>query len=506
MTKFRLILLHIALLLCLNLNLYYGYETTSDPFRAQCDEFQSKLIETNATDTLHLCKEENKSTSGDQLCTSFNKLHSFLCEKNVSDKLNYCEVIVNSTKMVVEGGKAVTISCTDLCLNKNENQMLELCQKAQPTVTKGASPITTTTTTPTSVTSTLSKLATTTTTTTTSTTPSKLATITTTTTTSAPSKLTTITTKLVSSTKSQIPVNKNTDIETQETKSNRLADGYDGADDLPSLANPTNVVMTEVDEDDAINEMEDDADPFLPKDPDEKKTYTSEDRTGKQVGTFGVGDPDDGNSHFFVYFLTVVVLCIMGYVLYHNKKKVIALIVEGRQERRRRPNTNLYRKLDSNLEEVMLSSGTDSKTSRIRFARNKGPDEFWRKRKIFKLTAHLYGRSRNCYSLAIRAYYKSMQQAALGRLMKKVDRKELWQRRIGAASNELGTEYSTVMEGLVRSNIDINNKVLTDLAIYEPRTFQALAKVGQMKMFQETKKGLNSIDEPPAGVITRGML
>ncbi|XP_033212136.1 39S ribosomal protein L20, mitochondrial [Belonocnema kinseyi] len=53
--------------------------------------------------------------------------------------------------------------------------------------------------------------------------------------------------------------------------------------------------------------------------------------------------------------------------------------------------------------------------------RARGPDEFWRKRKIFKLAAHFRGRHRNCYSLAIRAVHRALQYATIGRKLKKLD-------------------------------------------------------------------------------------
>lgn len=77
------------------------------------------------------------------------------------------------------------------------------------------------------------------------------------------------------------------------------------------------------------------------------------DNTRRPQHTISYGEPDDGDTHFFVYYLTVIGVCILMYVLFHNKQKILALIVEGRQERRRRPNTSQYRPLDNNLEDVI---------------------------------------------------------------------------------------------------------------------------------------------------------
>uniref|UniRef100_T1IES4 Uncharacterized protein n=1 Tax=Rhodnius prolixus TaxID=13249 RepID=T1IES4_RHOPR len=57
------------------------------------------------------------------------------------------------------------------------------------------------------------------------------------------------------------------------------------------------------------------------------------------------------------------------------------------------------------------------------FVRSKGPDEFWRKRRIFKLAAHFIGRRRNCYSIAIRYVHRALAYATKGRKLKKEDMK-----------------------------------------------------------------------------------
>lgn len=67
---------------------------------------------------------------------------------------------------------------------------------------------------------------------------------------------------------------------------------------------------------------------------------------------------DAEDSHFFAYFMTMIILCILGYLIFHNKQKILALALEGRARKgnRRRPSTSGYRKLDSNLEEAVTSN------------------------------------------------------------------------------------------------------------------------------------------------------
>ncbi|XP_023217112.1 trans-Golgi network integral membrane protein 2-like isoform X2 [Centruroides sculpturatus] len=87
--------------------------------------------------------------------------------------------------------------------------------------------------------------------------------------------------------------------------------------------------------------------PTVSKEKPEDKTESDK----KLEITIGKGNgmgsvfPEEEDSHFFAYFLTIIVLCIAGYLVFHNKQKIIALIIEGRHERRRRPNG--YKRLDT---------------------------------------------------------------------------------------------------------------------------------------------------------------
>ncbi|XP_046997511.1 spore wall protein 2-like isoform X1 [Schistocerca americana] len=90
------------------------------------------------------------------------------------------------------------------------------------------------------------------------------------------------------------------------------------------------------------------------------------DKNNMGAGTAVIRGKYDDDSHFFAYFMTTMVFCIIGYLLFHNKQKILALALEGRSRRgRRRPNTSGYRKLDSNLEEAISSSKSASVTQVI---------------------------------------------------------------------------------------------------------------------------------------------
>jgi len=96
--------------------------------------------------------------------------------------------------------------------------------------------------------------------------------------------------------------------------------------------------------------------------PKQTETHQKEAATMSTAQFNQLGDAAD--SHFYAYFMTMVVICIIGYLVFHNKQKILALALEGRSRRgtRRRPNTSAYRKLDSNLEEAVTSTGSTSVT------------------------------------------------------------------------------------------------------------------------------------------------
>ncbi|XP_067643055.1 large ribosomal subunit protein bL20m [Eurosta solidaginis] len=124
------------------------------------------------------------------------------------------------------------------------------------------------------------------------------------------------------------------------------------------------------------------------------------------------------------------------------------------------------------------------------FTRSRGPDEFWRKRKIFKLAAHFRGRKRNCYSIAIRNVHRALQYATKGRKLKKLDMAELWSKRIEAGCQQYGVTLDAFKETLLRNNILLNKKALADLAIWEPKSFEALVKLSRERAVVESLPGI----------------
>jgi large subunit ribosomal protein L20 len=87
-----------------------------------------------------------------------------------------------------------------------------------------------------------------------------------------------------------------------------------------------------------------------------------------------------------------------------------------------------------------------------------------------------YGRRKNTIRIAKQAVDRSMQYAYIGRKLKKRTMRALWIQRVNAAVRELGLTYSKFIAGLAKAGIEIDRKVLSDLAIREPDAFKALVE------------------------------
>jgi len=97
-----------------------------------------------------------------------------------------------------------------------------------------------------------------------------------------------------------------------------------------------------------------------------------------------------------------------------------------------------------------------------------------RRKKIFKQAKGFYGRRKNTITSANAAVDRSLQHNYIGRKLKKRNFRALWIQRINAACREHGVTYSRFISGLLKAGIDIDRKVLSDLAIHEPAAFKAL--------------------------------
>ena len=97
-----------------------------------------------------------------------------------------------------------------------------------------------------------------------------------------------------------------------------------------------------------------------------------------------------------------------------------------------------------------------------------------RRKRVFKAAKGFRGRRKNTITSANAAVDHSLQHNYIGRKEKKRNFRALWIQRINAACREHGLTYSRFISGLLRAGIEIDRKVLSDLAIREPEAFKAL--------------------------------
>ncbi len=102
-----------------------------------------------------------------------------------------------------------------------------------------------------------------------------------------------------------------------------------------------------------------------------------------------------------------------------------------------------------------------------------------RHKKVIKQAKGYRGRSKNCYSLALRRVEKALQYAYRDRRNRKRDFRSLWIQRINAAAREEGLTYGRLIHGLKSAGIEIDRKVLADLAVRDRTGFASLAKQAQ---------------------------
>ena len=103
-----------------------------------------------------------------------------------------------------------------------------------------------------------------------------------------------------------------------------------------------------------------------------------------------------------------------------------------------------------------------------------GPATASRHKKVLKKAKGYYGARRKQFRTAVQAVEKAGQYAYRDRRAKKRNFRSLWIQRINAGVREHGMTYSVFMNGLTKAGIEVDRKVLSDIAIREPEAFKAL--------------------------------
>ena len=112
----------------------------------------------------------------------------------------------------------------------------------------------------------------------------------------------------------------------------------------------------------------------------------------------------------------------------------------------------------------------------------KGINSHKRRRKTLKLAKGFYGSASRHYRTAKTAVMRAQRSAFGGRKQKKRDFRKLWIARINAAARQNNISYSRLINGLKLANVEVNRKMLADLAVNDAAAFAQLAEVAKNKL------------------------
>ena len=102
-----------------------------------------------------------------------------------------------------------------------------------------------------------------------------------------------------------------------------------------------------------------------------------------------------------------------------------------------------------------------------------------RHKKVLEQTKGFRGRAKSCFRIAIRRLQKSWEYAYVGRKVKKRDYRSLWIQRINAGVRLHGLKYSTFMNGIKKSGILLDRKIIADLALNNPAEFLKIIEIAK---------------------------
>ncbi len=105
-----------------------------------------------------------------------------------------------------------------------------------------------------------------------------------------------------------------------------------------------------------------------------------------------------------------------------------------------------------------------------------------RHKKVLEQAKGYRGRRKNVYRIAKEAVMKAGQYAYRDRRQRKREFRSLWIARINAAARELGMTYSVLMNGLKKAQIEVDRKVLADLAVFDKPAFAQIANQAKAKL------------------------
>ena len=102
-----------------------------------------------------------------------------------------------------------------------------------------------------------------------------------------------------------------------------------------------------------------------------------------------------------------------------------------------------------------------------------------KRRKVFKQAKGYFGAKSKQYRAASEQVRRSLRYAYIGRKLKKREYRRLWIARINAAARINGMSYSVLMNGLKKAGVQLDRKVLSDMAVNDPAAFTAITEVAK---------------------------
>lgn len=111
-----------------------------------------------------------------------------------------------------------------------------------------------------------------------------------------------------------------------------------------------------------------------------------------------------------------------------------------------------------------------------------GPKTRWRRKRILKRAKGYFGARRKLFAVAKETVDRALAYAFAGRKQKKRQYRKLWITRINAAVRPLDLSYSRFINGLKRAKIDLDRRVLADMALRDPASFESVAKLAKQAL------------------------
>ena len=102
-----------------------------------------------------------------------------------------------------------------------------------------------------------------------------------------------------------------------------------------------------------------------------------------------------------------------------------------------------------------------------------------RRNRVLKLAKGFRGRRKNCYKRANQAVERSMDFATRDRRIRKRQFRRLWIVRINAAARQVGFSYSRLIDKLAKAGVEIDRKIMAELAVLDPKGFEAIASIAK---------------------------